>query len=531
MPKNFEIKKELARHINWNPAEEGLEPHVEIDVQKVQHAVKRWLKAQGHEDALTKISGDTLYNTLKKHPMGNLILLVGDKITIEDFIGLTREGIQENKLYPFALDKAMGFVEGCREVSAEIYGIRESGALDFDMSKCVLEVPEGSERSALNAILGSVKLPPIEELVSLAKGAGDSIKAAQEEAKARVKEAKELRKDMDTMQSEMANLLLRAETAQKEITVEASHDGTIPEGTTIMRKASEVFPGVNFTTDFDLPCFNWDGFHPDVPQVDPHYIFREKELTRLLYGVVTNQRVYIQGHTGSGKTTLAEQAMAAMGWPFFRVSCDSEISRAELIGKDDLKDGNTSFIEGILPRALQSPGLICFDEIDFTLPDVAYVLQAVNEGNGLRLLEDGGRVIVPHPMSRICATANTVGQGDEFGMYQGARPQSIAFLDRFTIWIKVDYLEKQQREELIKRHVPTLKTEDVRILSQYMKEHLAAFEQNDIVQPISPRGMLAVAKAAALFGDMKEALQMTILDRANAEDFATLKGIVDRVCA
>ena len=155
-------------------------------------------------------------------------------------------------------------------------------------------------------------------------------------------------------------------------------------------------------------------------------------------------------------------------------------------------------------------------------------MQSAFEGNGLRITEDGDRVVTPHPMFRIFATGNTVGQGDEFGMYQGARPQSIALLDRFTIWIKVGYLDAQNRKGLIKKHFPALSNDHVETIAKYTTEHLNAFEQGDITQPISPRGMLAVARATMIFNDPKEALYMTVLDRANSTDYASLKGLVDR---
>jgi cobaltochelatase CobS len=75
-------------------------------------------------------------------------------------------------------------------------------------------------------------------------------------------------------------------------------------------------------------------------------------------------------------------------------------------------------------------------------------MQRALEGGGLMLTEDGGRIVKPHRMFRIFATGNTVGQGDEFGMYQGARPQSLAMLDRFTVWVKVEYLNSTERKKL-----------------------------------------------------------------------------------
>ena len=121
-----------------------------------------------------------------------------------------------------------------------------------------------------------------------------------------------------------------------------------------------------------------------------------------------------------------------------------------------------------------------------------------------------------------------VGQGDEEGMYQGARPQSLAFLDRFTVWATVEYLSPDQREKLIERIVPALKEEDRKKIVQYTNEHLELFTSAKVLQPISPRGMLAVAKAACIF-PLEEALRMTVLDRASSDDKSALGGIIDRV--
>ena len=318
--------------------------------------------------------------------------------------------------------------------------------------------------------------------------------------------------------------------------MEVVGSGVIPNGKVEMRSVSDIFPGVT-TKDFKVPYWVWDSKHPEVPEVDPHYIFREELLVRALYAIATNQRMYLQGHTGSGKTTLVEQIAAALNWPFMRINFDSEITRMDLIGRDTLKEGASVFVDGMLPKMMQSPYIGVFDEIDFCRPDVAYVMQSVLEGNSFRITEDGGRLVEPHPMFRMFATGNTVGQGDEHGMYQGARPQSLAFLDRFTIWGKVDYLAEAEREQLVKRHFPMLSDEAVKTINKYATEHLNAFETAKILQPISPRGILAVARAATFSLNstksvnkaIKEALTMSILDRCTASDYAVVKGIIDRV--
>jgi cobaltochelatase CobS len=278
-----------------------------------------------------------------------------------------------------------------------------------------------------------------------------------------------------------------------------------------------------------------------VPEVDEDYVFRPFELLRVLYAVMTNQRCYLHGHTGSGKTTLVEQVAARLTWPFMRVNFDSEITRMDLIGRDVLvnEGGVTSskFVDGILPQMMSGPYIGCLDEIDFVRPDIAYVLQRAAEGNGLMLTEDGGRMVKPHKLFRMFATGNTVGQGDEYGMYQGSRPQSMAFLDRWTVWVKVDYLKPADRKRLISARLPKLPEVHAEKLNRYVTEHLEAFTKSKVMQPISPRGFLSLGQAMCAYLSfiddekkaVEEALETTMLDRATVNDRAVLKAISQRV--
>jgi len=328
-------------------------------------------------------------------------------------------------------------------------------------------------------------------------------------------------------------------------------DSSIPSGSVRVEEAYKVF-GITgaakkqFT--FDVPVWTWDAPHPHVPQVDENYQFQPQPLMRVLYSIITNNRCYLHGHTGSGKTTLVEQVAARLCYPFMRLNFDSEITRMDLIGRDVLttesdEHGNTntvsSFVDGILPQMMQGPYIGCFDEIDFVRPDVSYVMQRVFEGNGLLITEDGGRVVKPHRMFRMFATGNTVGQGDEFGMYQGARPQSIALLDRFTVWSHIDYMPKHARKKLIAANASRLEESDIDKIDAYVHEHLQAFKEGKVLQPISPRGFIALGQAVMAFYTFypagsetkafQQAFETTILDRATVQDKVVLQGIAQRV--
>ena len=238
---------------------------------------------------------------------------------------------------------------------------------------------------------------------------------------------------------------------------------------------------------------------------------------------------------------MIEQVAARLNWPFMRVNFDSEITRMDLIGRDVLTNEGgvtaSKFVDGILPQMMSGPYIGCLDEIDFVRPDIAYVLQRAAEGNGLMLTEDGGRMVKPHKLFRMFATGNTVGQGDEYGMYQGARPQSMAFLDRFTVWVKVDYLKPADRKKLIKSRLPKLDDAHAEKLNNYITEHPTAFTQSKVMQPISPRGFLSLGQAMTAYMSfipdekkaVEEAIATTILDRASVNDRAVLKAISQRV--
>jgi cobaltochelatase CobS len=369
---------------------------------------------------------------------------------------------------------------------------------------------------------------------------------------------------VDSINKTMNTLTEEADLAQKENTllagrlsvalstvnaptsVSASSDGTLPDGDVVMTIAKDIFTEITDkdqkkTLEFDVPVFEWSGVHPDVPTIDPNYEYDVKALFRVLQGIVDSNNTYLFGHTGTGKSTLVEQVCARLNFPLVRVNFDSEISRMDLVGRDTLVQENgqtvSKFVDGVLPDALSRPCLLLCDEVDFIRPDVMYVFQRVLEGNGLLISEDGGRRVDANPWFRLIATANTCGQGDESGMYQGARPQSMATLDRFENWVSVDYMQPEKEKEWLKKSHPLLGDGAADKLIDYAQEHRQAFIGGKIMQPLSPRGLKAMAKrfvtCIAMTNDheesFKESFGSTILDRCTSQDKVVIEGLYQRV--
>ena len=309
-------------------------------------------------------------------------------------------------------------------------------------------------------------------------------------------------------------------------------DYTLPTGSgelpdmTAVKTAKLSSLGLPTKHDIEVPTFQWSFNHPDVPAIDEDYHFREDLVDSLAYAVSTNERIWLHGHTGTGKSSLVDQVAGRLGYPVVRVNFDGEISRMDLIGREVLRqeDGVTvsKFVDGIIPRAMQRPCILLLDEIDFVRTEVSYVLQRLLETDGeLVITEDGGRRVKADPMFRIVATANTQGHGNETGHYPGARAQSAAFLDRFTVWGEVDYLERDKIEAM---------TGNANIAAYYV-EHIQAFRDRHIDLPLSPRGLMAWATMTKALDDLQGAFTATLLNRANEADAAVMKGIMDRVVA
>jgi len=442
----------------------------------------------------------------------------GDRLTLNDHGG-------------YDVSEELSFNQHYKYIHNRLSDAEVEPAIETAAAPSALTLPDEGQATILDAVLSAAGMPDIKTMVTKINSSTADMSAATLKIS-----------ELETKLKQTA----AAAIAVAPVVTKADASGTIPSGKVVTKNAAEVFNmtgAAKAQFDFNIPVWEWDGVHPHVPVIDPSYIFRPEELLRGLYALLTNQRAYFYGHTGTGKTTLIEQMAARLLWPFMRVNFDSEITRMDLIGRDTLStEGGVTvskFEDGILPQAMSGPYILCCDEVDFVRPDVAYVMQRALEGNGLLLTEDGGRVIEAHNMFRMFATGNTQGQGDEHGMYAGARPQSMAFLDRFTVWCQVDYLGANDRKKLIKAKVPSLNDTQLELVCQYTKEHLEAFKSAKVMQPLSPRGMISLAQAIGMFVSMaedggesaaiKRAFGTTILDRATSTDHAVMRGIVDRL--
>ena len=324
-----------------------------------------------------------------------------------------------------------------------------------------------------------------------------------------MREEVSLRTAMETKHEAELRVAKAAAASSGQITLPQQSKGAqvIPSGTVTMVPASSLFKEMK-NLSLMVPKFTWDAPHPDVPEVNPDYIFRKSLLIPVLRSLASGKEcVWAKGHTGSGKTTLFEQVAAVLGWPMMRVAMDGNVDRSALVGRLNLQaDANggtvSEWLSGVLEEALAGGYILLLDELDASHRNSIYVVQSLLENKGIRILEDGGRSVMPHPFFRVVATGNTGGNGDDSGLYPATNVLSAATLDRFTETVEVPYVTKSEEELLLSKAAPSLDKPMLTRLAKFAAEFRNAFVNREVVVSYSPRRSMALARAVADYMDM-----------------------------
>ena len=195
-----------------------------------------------------------------------------------------------------------------------------------------------------------------------------------------------------------------------------------------------------------------------TPAINPDYLFHEAGRDIVVWLMNPADPLYVFGPTGCGKTSCIKQLAARLNYPVFEVTGHGQLEFADLVGHLAVKDGSMVFEYGPLALAMRYGGMLLLNEIDITPPDVAAGLNNVLDGSPLCIAENSGELVVPHPMFRFAATANTNGGGDETGLYQGTQRQNIAWLDRFML-CELRYPEPDVEKSLLSKLFPILPEE------------------------------------------------------------------------
>lgn len=276
--------------------------------------------------------------------------------------------------------------------------------------------------------------------------------------------------------------------------------------------------------------------HKDfIPKLDEAYHF-QPITEEVCHDLAKKKPILLIGHTGTGKTSMAEQIASRLGQPTIRANMNGQTTISDFVGFWGVKGSETYWVDGVLPFAMKNGFWLIVDELDFADAPILSVLNAVLERNGkLVLKEKGHEVIIPHPSFRLVATANACGRMAEYrSLYQGTNIMNEAFMDRFKCYI-VDYMPEALEKKVIKASYPELSEGLCSKLVDTANSVRKAFLQETVQCTFSTRRLLDWAEAIVHFQDKKakkpvaKAAESTIFSKISKEDAAALEGFMKRL--
>ena len=287
--------------------------------------------------------------------------------------------------------------------------------------------------------------------------------------------------------------------------------------------------------DFEVKAFTEKSEF--VPVIDENYLFDPKTTLAILAGFAFNSRVLIQGMHGTGKSTHIEQVAARLNWPCLRINFDSQITRLDLVGKDVIKLKNdkqiTEFQEGIIPFALRNGMALVLDEYDAIKTDVSFVIQRLLEEDGKFALLEENEIITPDKNFRLFATSNTLGAGDDLGIYHGTNLINQAQMDRWNIVAALNYLTDEQELAILLKKLPFLNSkihqQTARMMVRLANLSREAFKNGDVSTLISLRTLLSWGKNIEIFGSVKTAFTLSFVNKVIDDEKAVIGEFYQRV--
>ena len=268
-----------------------------------------------------------------------------------------------------------------------------------------------------------------------------------------------------------------------------------------------------------------------VPAKIPNYVpFGHFDDVRTVLASNRFYPMFVTGLSGNGKTTMIEQACAALGRECFRVNITNMTDEDELLGSFVLEDGKTIWKDGPVTLAARRGAVLLLDEYDQATPKTM-CLQPVLEGKPF-LIKRINEIITPAAGFTVVATANTKGQGDETGRFIGANVMNEASLDRFPVCLEQEYPSRITERRIVRGMMKNLGCDDENFadcLSKWAETTRELYFESGEGEIITTRRLEHVVGAFAIFGDRMKSVEMATarFDQETKEAFRDLYTKID----
>jgi MoxR-like ATPase len=278
-----------------------------------------------------------------------------------------------------------------------------------------------------------------------------------------------------------------------------------------------------FSASADIGPVELDG------EVDPEF-FIEPDWFGLLDSLVDRGvPVLLIGPSGCGKSEAVERLFIQRKQQLEIVSCTPAMSADDFEGTINVHGGETVFTPSACAEAVRHGYGLLLDEIDAAPAEACYSLYRALDGKDMRIARQGYEGRVPlNENFRAVGTQNTEGRGDDRGIHHGRSFQDEAFLDRWTNYIRVDYLPFDT-EVLVLCKRTGIPKKKAKVVVKAATEFRRAFATDQIMLCVTMRRTLAVASNIAAGLTPAVAWEMAVKNRATTEDRQDIEDLINRI--
>ncbi len=270
---------------------------------------------------------------------------------------------------------------------------------------------------------------------------------------------------------------------------------------------------------------------PLTPAINPHYKFPKQDLIMFLMAMSNRDTIYLQGHSGTGKTEMVTQIAARLNYNVVQVNFDGHLLRGDLVGDVKIVNGATKFRYGLVPLGFTLPGtILLFDEVDAVAPETAFVLQRAVSGDRKMLLHETNEIFELHPQNCIVATANTTGMGDDSSLYvAGTNVQNFSFQNRWDTVMQIDYLSPEDEEDILKKMFPAADVGVIKSVVSVMANARESFKGGKLSAPLTTRDSIRWLQKISMWPLPMLTAEYTFLNRMTPEDAMAVAEVIQRV--